>query len=257
MKHWWPLITLASVLVAAMAALYIAGYRIGPSITLIKTRTLTVTGLSDGAAVFADYAPRGESKGNTLSIELVPGPHTILVTAQNYAAWTGLVTVPKGTDSSIAALLVPKAVSGTLLSGEAAHAARTLIDHATLPTEAQPLSMANGCALVFVSAENNTVVAAPTTTPACTPPSYLCASGTCEKTLIFTPPSRPSALFAYPGRQDALLVLIGQDLYALSLDPREPRTFTRVLHGIDPRAAVEPDGTIVVADQSSVYTLSL
>ncbi|HFC10888.1 MAG TPA: hypothetical protein ENJ75_01695 [Candidatus Kaiserbacteria bacterium] len=236
---------------------YNAGYRIGPNISLVKTRSLTITNLPEHSHIFTDYAPRGESIKSTLSIPLVPGTHMVLVTSQNYFPWTTLVTIPDNKNIKVRALLVPKAVSGTLLKGSEAKTALSYIENQTLPTIDKPLTLANGCALVSLSKDKRTIIATPTTTPSCTPPVYLCASGTCAPTIIYSPKIPPTAILAYPKHTDAFLVLVGKNLYALSLDPRSPRTFARVLHGISPKVASEKDGTVVVSDQSSVYTISL
>ena len=257
MKHWWLVIVLAIILTVSVGIGYAAGYRIGPNITLVKTRTLTITDLPAGASVFADYAPRGESAGGPFSMAIVPGAHTILVSAPNYSPWASIVQVPEGADATVQALVVPKAVSGTLLSGTPADEARALIKDAVLPTEEHPLVLAHGCALVSLAQDGKTLIAAPTTPPACAPPPYLCVNGSCAKTVVYSAAASPSAIVAYPGRQDALLMQIGQNIFALSLDPRDPRTFVSVLHGIAPHMAARPDGTVVVSDQSSVYTLDL
>lgn len=255
MKHWWLVITLFSLLLISVGTLYAQGYRIGPNISLVKTRTLTITDLPKGASIFVDYAPRGESNGSTMQIALVPGTHTLLVSAQNYSPWAKIVTLPENTNGTVRALMVPKALSGTLLSGAAAKKAREIIAHATLPTKKDPLVLAGGCALVSVSA--NEIIATPVTTATCTPPPYFCVKSSCAQTIILSPKQTLSALVTYPHRHDALVALIGKNIYAFSLDPRAPRTFVSILHGIAPKMGVRADGTVVVADQSSVYTLSL
>lgn len=255
MRHWWFVITLFSLLVISVGTLYAQGYRIGPNISLVKTRTLTITDLPKGASIFADYTPRGKSNGSIVHIELVPGDHTLIISAPNYSPWTKIVTVPEDTSSTVQALMVPKALSGTLLSGTAAKEARKLVVSATLPSSKKPLVLAGGCALVSVS--DNKIIAAPVTTATCVPPPYFCVNDSCAKTIILSPTHKILALVAYPRHSDALIALIGKDIYAFSLDPRAPRTFVSVLHGIAPKMAIRPDGTVIVTDQSSVYTLSL
>ncbi len=256
-KLWWAIIVL-SILITSVASIgYVNGYRIGPNITLIKTHTLTITDIPVGAYVFADYAPRGKSSGNTFSIPLVPGTHMILVTAKNYSPWTSLVTVPDDTDTKVQALTVPKDVSGDLLSGDSARKAREIIAKEKLPSLTQPLILDEGCVLISVNTENNDIIATPTTTPECAPPKYFCINGTCATTVIYSPKIAPVSVIAYPKRQDALIMLIGKNLYAISLDPRNPRTLSLILHGIAPHVATLPNGDVVVSDQSSVYTLNL
>lgn len=255
MKHWWFVITLSLLVVISVGTLYAQGYRIGPNISLVKTRTLTITDLPKGASIFVDYTPRGKSNGDTAHIELVPGNHTLLVSAQNYSPWTKIFTMSEDTNSTVRALMVPKALSGTLLSGSAAQKARKIIAKAILPSNKKPLLLAGGCALVSVL--DNKIIATPTTTPTCAPPPYFCVNNSCAKTIILSPSHKILSLVAYPNRGDALIALIGKNIYAFSLDPRAPRTFVSILHGISPRMAIRSDGVVVVEDQSSVYTLSL
>ncbi|HQU08073.1 MAG: hypothetical protein B7X04_03610 [Parcubacteria group bacterium 21-54-25] len=256
-RYLFPGVIITSVaLVVLLGVGYMMGYRLGPGITLVKTHTLTITDLPVNATVFTDYTSRGTTATSTMTANLIPGTHTLLASATGYWPWSTIVTVPDNKNVVANAFLVPKITNGTLLSGSAAQAARTLVAHQTLPTAAHPLLMADGCALVSVT-DINQIVAVPTTTPSCTPPPYLCIGGTCATTVILSPVAQPTAVVPYPGRQDALLIGIDKTIYALSLDPRSPRTFAPILRGIAPRIAVQPDGTVVVVDQSTVYQLTL
>lgn len=255
-KQWWLVISLFSILVISVGSLYAAGYRIGPNISLVKTYTLTITDIPKGSSVFADYAPRGKSTENSMVINLMPGNHTILVSSKNYSPWAGLVTVPNDSNATVKALMIPKSISGTLLTGKQAKAARAVISKSKLPTKEEPLRLADGCALVYVSSSNE-IVASPVTTQSCTPPPFLCIDNSCANTVIFPKTKKLTSLLVFPNRKDALLAIIGQNIFAMSLDPRSPRTFVSVLHGIAPKMNARRDGTVVVSDQSSVYTLSL
>ncbi len=256
LKQWWLVISLFSILVISVGSLYAAGYRIGPNISLVKTYTLTITDIPKDSSVFADYAPRGKSIENFMTINLMPGNHTILVSSKNYSPWAGLVTIPSNANATVRALLIPKSISGTLLTGVSAKKARLAISKSKLPTIGKPLSLSGGCALVYVSSSNE-IVARPVTTQTCTPPPFLCIDNSCAKTVIFPKTKKLTSLLVFPNRKDALLAIIGQNIFAISLDPRAPRTFVSVLHGIAPKMNTLSDGTVVVSDQSSVYTLSL
>ncbi len=256
-KLWW-VVTLLLVIFFGLAVIgYINGYRISSNITIVKVQTLTITDIPENSSVFADYALRGKSSGGAFSLSLVPGDHLMLVTAQNHYPWTALITVPDNSNTKVRALVVPKEASGTLLYGKAREDALSLITNEKLPTPSKPLVLANGCALLSITDGTGTIVATPTTTPKCSPPKYLCINNSCATTIVYSQKNTPKAVIAYPNRQDAFLILSGKDLYAVSLDPRNPRTFVHMLHGIAPSIATLPNGNVVVSDQSSVYILNL
>ena len=246
----------SAVFVLLLGGGYLMGYRVGPGITLVKTHLLTITNLPRGASVFTDYAPRGTSEASTMHITLVPGQHTVLISAKGYWPWDHVVTVPNNTNATVHALMVPKVTSGTLLSGAKAKAARERVAAQTLPSATKPLVLENGCALISLT-DTNQIIATPTTTPSCTPPPFLCVGGTCAPTVILSPVKKPTTIVPYPHREDALLIAIGKTVYALSLDPRTPRTFAPVLKGIAPQLTTEQNGTVVVVDKSAAYRLAL
>ncbi len=252
---FWGIVSLSVVFLLALGTGYALGYRIGPGITLVKVRSLTITHLVPGATVFIDRSSRGTAATSTMTLALVPGHHAVLISAPNTWPFSTIVTIPENKNATLAAFLIPHTPNGTLLEGPAAKTARAAVAHTALPTITHPLVMENGCALVSVNTANQ-IIAAPTTTPACTPPPFLCLDNSCAPTIVFSPKEKPTAVLPYPGRQDALLVGIGKVIYALSLDPRSPQTFAPLLQGISPRIATDTQGTVVV-DQSAAYKLTL
>lgn len=253
---FWGVIILSTVFISLLGIGYMTGYRLGPGITLVRVHELHITNLPVGANVFTDYASRGFSATTTMNIVLVPGAHDVIVSKKGFWPWRTIATIPEDKDATVRALLIPKIVTGTLLQGTEAKVAGALAKETTRPSVQNPLVLENGCALVSVS-DTNKIIATPVTTSTCTPPRFLCVGNTCAPTVIFSPVSKPTSVVSYPGRKDALLVGIGKIVYALSIDPRNPRTFAPILHGIAPRLVVMPSGMVVVVDQSAVYQLAL
>lgn len=259
LRYIYPGVIIASVVFLILLGVgYFSGYRIGPGITLVKTHTLTITNLPNGATVFTDYATRGTTSTSTMKVSLVPGTHTVLISANDYWPFSTIVTVPENANATVRVFMVPKTVAGTILHGKEASAAKKLVAKQTLPTAKDPLIMGNGCALISVTAMRQ-IIATPTTTPSCTPPPFLCidSNGKCATTIIFSPTQKPTDVLPYPGRQDALLISIGKTIYAFSLDPRNQPHGVPVLSGISPRMALTAKGTVVVVDQSTAYQLTL
>jgi hypothetical protein len=241
-----------------LASLYGAGYRLLPGPSLQRVGTLTLTNLPLNTAVFADQVLVTTTKrvGDT-KLELVPGGHTIIVAAPNDFPWNTVLSVVSGKDTVANPILVGYKPNAIALTGDELAAAFSAVASTTLPTSAHPLRLAGGCAAVYV--ENNRVLADATTTPgaACTTPAFLCTGATCTSTIIFSPTEPMTAVLAFPGRQDALIIQLGRVLYALALDPRDPRYFAPILTGVNPQTGALPDGTIVVRNNAAAYKLKL
>ena len=153
--------------------------------------------------------------------------------------------------------MIPIAISGTLLEESEKPEALAALRAAKLPTPALPLTVGEGCSLISVSVSHNAIVGEPSSDPSCTPPPYLCAGGTCGETILYSPLDTIRSVLPYPKRTDTLLVAFGKNIYALEIDPLNPRTFIPVLSGTSPSFARLKDDSIVVSDGSSVFRLSL
>ncbi|MBU6323382.1 MAG: hypothetical protein KGI41_03120 [Patescibacteria group bacterium] len=239
--------------------IYSLGYRLAPGPSIMKAYTLTVSGLPAGAVVYADSIRNTVAKDGLARLTLTPGNHAIIVEASGYWPWNELVPI-RAQDASVPAIMVPvpKAgvVPGTLLSGAAADAAKKLVADAALPSSDAPLPLAGGCAKTYVS--DNRIIADPVEGSAsCTPPAYLCEASACSPTVIFSPVDTLRSVVPFPGRDDALLVAVGGSVYALELDPLDPRYFAPAYAGTAPALAARKDGSVVVEDKGAVYSLAL
>jgi len=261
MKSHWTLTVLIALILALLGGVYLAGYRVGPGLSLVKTRELTINDLYPGTTIYADLTPRGTvaSSSSSFSLTLTPGQHSILVNAGGYNPWEGLVTVPEDADVRVSAFLipiVPETVKPVELAGTDATNALKTISATQLPTEASPLSLLGGCASVYVS--SNRVLAVGTTSPACAAVPYLSVSeGSSTPTVIFSPVDTMRSVVAYPERSDALVVAVGTQIYAIALDPRTPQTFAKLISGAAPMLAEGSDGTVVIEDAGHAYSLKL
>lgn len=235
---------------------YASGYRLGPGLVLTKEQQVIITNIPNDAKVFSDLAPRKNVQNNIITISLIPGNHTLLVSAKGYWPWKYMVNVPENRSVTVRAFLIPQIPKGVLLSGSKRKVAEKKIKASVLTSKNKPLLFANICMSLSVS--NNQVIATPlTTSSSCTPPPYLCLNDTCAPIIIFSSGKKISRLMKYPGRNDAILLEINNTIYALSIDPRSPRTFAPLLKGIHPIIAPGVGNNLLIQDENTVYQLTL
>ncbi len=235
---------------------YASGYRLGAGLVLTREQQVIITDIPNDARVFSDYALHTNIRNHTISISLVPGNHMLLASAKGYWPWKYLVSVPEDKSITIRAFLIPHVPKGKILSGTERLRAKEKIAEVVLPTSTQPLTFTKKCMSLAIS--GNQVIATPFSHPSsCTPPQYLCSENTCSPTIIFSSPKKITRLIPYPGRDDAILIEIGNTIYALSIDPRAPRTFAPLLKGISPLIAQGKNNTLLVQDERTIYQLTL
>lgn len=253
-RFWWAIILL--VLIIVIGGGYASGYRVAPG-GIARVGTLTLTDMPAGTKIFIDQSLSGTAtSGQSFNEQLVPGNHTVIVNTANDFPWSSIVRIESGQVTKVDPLLVQMNVKEVALFGAEAKAGATAIATAKLPTVQSPLKMQGGCAVVYVH-NNQVIEAAATSTPGCTPPAYLCMSGSCDPTIIFSPVTPLTNLFPYPGRQDAVLVGFDNGLYALSLDPTNPQFFAPIVRGTNPKFGQLSDGSIVVGVGTSILKLLL
>ncbi len=239
-----------------LTGMYMSGYRIGPGLVLTKEQQIIITNLPNNAQVFLDYAPRGIAHNHTLTLSLVPGNHTILASAKTYWPWKHFIVVPENKSITVRAFLIPQVPKGIILTSIKKDNAEKKIDATVLPNNTHPLNFINKCISLTVS--RNQIIATPIEkSSSCTPPSYLCIDNTCKPTVVFSSAQKISGVIPYPGRNDAIIISIGKNIYALSIDPRSPRTFAPLLKGIAPKIASGENETLLVRDEKTVYQLTL
>jgi hypothetical protein len=250
------LLAILILIIVIAAGAYLFGYRVGPNLTFAHVGVLALTDLPTGTTVYVDDVTHGTTTAtSTKNVELVSGDHTVIVSLTGDYPWNDLVAITSGKTTSINPIFVRMQPDATLLTGTAKAEAIARVASTTLPTEASPLTLANGCAHVYVS--NNQVIADAVNAPGCTPPPYLCLSGKCASTIIYSPVIALGAVLPYPGRQDAILVGLDNVLYALALDPRSPQFFAPVLTAINPVFGELSNGTLVVKNGTVVFSVKM
>ncbi|HEC94066.1 MAG TPA: hypothetical protein ENI56_01685 [Candidatus Kaiserbacteria bacterium] len=249
-------IAISGLFMLILFAGYTAGYRLGAGLVLTREQEVIITNIPNDAKIFSDYALRTGILNNTISISLIPGNHMLLASAKGYWPWKYMVTVPESKSITVRAFLIPRVPKGKILNGNERLLAKKKIASVVLPTPAQPLTFTNEC--MSLATSGNQVIATPLPpSSSCTPPPYLCSKNTCSPTIIFSSAKKITGLIPYPGRDDAILIEIGNTIYALSIDPRAPRTFAPLLKGISPRMAQGKDNTLFVQDEKTIYQLTL
>jgi hypothetical protein len=233
---------------------YMTGFRPGPGLTVVRVGTLIVTDLPKGSSVYVDQAPRGTtSQAQSLSVDLVPGTHTIIVDVPNEEPWEKIVTITSSKSTTVSPILVPKTPDPKKVTGSEATNAALLISRTKLPNDSTPLHM--DCADVFAS-DNRVIVQAATTTPGCVSPEYLCTEGSCAPTIVFAPTATLHSVIPFPDRTDALIVAAGDWVYAIGLDPRSPQYFAPILHGNSPLVAPASSTMFYISDLGHLYSIT-
>ena len=263
-KKYLPVL-LVGVLLVILAAGYLMGYRPGPGLSVVHTGTLIVTGLPDASILYVDQEKQSTSGAAGFArMNLVPGSHTIIVAAPNAIPWEELVAIHSNQDTSVSPVLVPTELTQTPVETDKAPLARAVLQGDWLPTPASWLKLP--CVDIYV--ENNRVLArvASTTgetssastspkTPGCTPPPFLCESGTCAPTVVLAPRETVHGVIPFPGRSDTIIVAFGSSLIAIEIDPRNPQFFAPLLHGTTPYRIAPSDLShiLVSAGGNPVY----
>lgn len=245
-----PVLWGAGALILIVLAFYFAGFRIGPGLSLVRVGTLVLTEVPADASVYVNSKLRSvTSSAGDYRVRLTPGVHTVIVAVPDTTPWQDALTVPSNGTVSIKPILIPNRPDGDLLLGEARAAARRVVDANALPTEAKPLSA--GCTDVFVSQNRILGKAA----AGCeTPPDYLCTDGDCGTVELFAPVERITSVALFPGREDALFFTIGDGVYALDIDPREPRFFAPFVRSVLPRIANGTSTNLLLSFDDKAYS---
>lgn len=253
-RHW--LLFLVLLFVVVLLSGYGAGFRPGPGLTVVRVGTLTITGLVPGTAVYTDLASRGIANASSFTVALVPGTHTVIVSAPNDEPFEQTVFITSNQTTTLSPILVPQKPTPLVLGGAAAASANMLIAHTVMPTLAASLPV--GCAAVYVM--DNHVIAAPaTSTPNCsTPPDYLCTNGSCAPTIVYAPTTPVRSVIPFPGRTDAVIVATGASVNVVGLDPRYPQYFAPVIKAVSPAIGAATTSTgFYVADSGNTYFIGL
>jgi len=255
LKRWWLLIAIVVIIVAIMG-FNMAGFRLGPGLSIVRVGTLVIEDLPTDASIYVDEIYNRRTAGGEARITLLPGSHTIIVSLDGHQPWNELVSVESDLETRVSPIIVPVKFAGRILAADEVAAGRALIQQAVLPTAAKPLALEGGCALVSVN--GNRIIASAATTDSCTPPPYLCTEDACGPTVIFTPVEKIYSVIQYPGREDTLVVSVGNTLFILELDPREPEFFAPILsRNSAPKAAAWSESSIVVQSGTDFFEVRL
>jgi hypothetical protein len=249
-----PPLLVALVLILILVGAYGLGYRVGPGLTLMKIGTVVLTDLPIGASVYVNQAFHKTATESLMRVSLLPGAQNFLIGTEDYYPWNELVTVPSGSDIAVKPIFIAKSAKETMLHDLDRERGELLLSQMELPTKESPLKVAGGC--VAISMQGSQLIAEATTTEGCTPPPYMCSDGTCEPVLLFTPHEALRAVIPFPGRDDTVIITLGKTIYALEVDPREPRFFAPILREHLPNIAPWSENAIVIEEAGAVFTVT-
>lgn len=257
-KDYWA-VTLFGVVLFAGIILFTIGWRIGPNGSPVLVGTLVIENAPTGTYAYLDEIRRVVAHDGIVRTELMPGSHSVIVDAPGMQPWNEVFTVVSGQETKLVPLFIPKEPSLRILKGAEREAARISMLRSMPPTKAAPLTLLEGCAEVYTV--QNRLVADPVVTPSCTPPEYLLCPAEeggvrdlpCpSSTVIFPSSQRIDSVAPFPGRDDALLVAAGTNVYVLELDPRYPQFIAPLLKGERVRVTGTATSTLL-SDQERIY----
>lgn len=249
----YGLLWVVILLLAALLGGYTAGYRVGPGLSIVKAGTLVIPNLPANTSIYVDSKLRSVVRdGGEYHTRLVPGTHAVIVDALNMTPWHEAVTLAADGATTVSPVLIATSPSGTILKGPERDAALAAIAGTKIPTELAPLRA--GCTDVYVS--QNRLIGR--LAPGCTPvPAYLCEAGECAATVLLEPVDTITSVVLYPERTDTLLFTVGDWIYVLDIDPREPRFFTPYLRRNAPLLGPATAEGILIRDEKHVYQFTI
>ncbi|KND52062.1 MAG: hypothetical protein ABA06_02240 [Parcubacteria bacterium C7867-001] len=232
-----------------------AGYRIGPSLSIVKIGTLVIDDLKPGSSIFIDETESLTSTGGSESVTLLPGSHRIIVSQGTNQPWNELVTIVSDGTTHVRPIFVERHPKERVLDAKEAQRAFSLMWSTMLPTKEKPLTMAGGCASVY--ARQNRVIAEVASSTSCTVPEYLCQNGVCNPTIIFSANEEITSVLAFPKRDDALIIATKDRAFVLELDPRQPAFFAPLTHGDNVHVLPWTAQSIVVTTGNEAHEIPL
>lgn len=260
LRDYWA-ITLLAALFALTLSLFLLGWRLGPGGLPVRASMLLIKGVPSGTYVYVDETRRHiVAENGETSLWLTPGMHTVIVDAPEMQPWNELFPVVSGENVTLSPILIAKKPEFPALHGEARDAAARALYFPHLPTKIAPLTLAGGCASIYIA--NNRILADATSTPTCAAPEYLLCPAEeggvrdlpCpSSTVIFSASDRLDSVVAYPGREDALLVAAGSSIFVIELDPRSPQFIAPLLKGDRVRVGSTASSSAILSDQKNVY----
>lgn len=247
---WWAVVLFILVLAGGFAL----GYRVGPGLSIVKAGTLVLTDLPASTSIYVDTKLRATVReGGEYRTRLVPGVHTIIVDSEGHTPWQDAVVITSDEVATKAPVMLLTRPDGTVLRAEERAAAIRTIDQQRLPTVTAPLTA--GCTDIYV-AQNRIMGRAVAGCEA--PADYLCEAGDCSApTVLFAPVETITSLIAFPGRTDTLLFTIGDFVYALDIDPRDPRFFAPFIRTSMPKVGQGAAGELLLKDEDNAYSFTL
>lgn len=256
LKTYWILLCVLLFLIGISVA-YTFGYRLDQA-GITRVGSVTISPLPEGAAVYIDQSERVVPTNGSVELALLPGAHQLILDVPGHQPWNEVITVAPGGNTVLSPLIVKTTPGRSIVVGRDQESAQRVITALTLPTKEAPLVLEQGCAQVYF--ENGRILAELATSTCTHIPAYLsCAqdTGVCAPTIVFSPRDIPYAIFAYPGRDDALVVAAGTLVYVIEIDPREPQFFAPLYKGELTGAAPLSSTTIGIANGSQIIVLSL
>jgi hypothetical protein len=250
-----PAVLILFVTILLLIGAFLLGYRVGPGLSIVQIGTVTLTELPAGTTIYVNEVLAETPRESEAVLKLIPGTHSVLLGWDEYYPWTELVEVPSGGQISLKPILIKKSAEEETLHDADRVEAERAIDELPLPTKEAPLVRYAGCVGIYV--ENGDLIASPLD-PSCAPVPFLCFEGECGPTFVLPGGNEAvRAVIPFPGREDALIIALGQSIYAVEVDSRAPQFVAPILREHLPEIAPWNETSFVVRDRNAVFSVIL
>jgi len=175
----------------------------------------------------------------------------VIIDVPGFYPWNEMVSVTKNESTILKPVLVRVTPDSREVPLEKAIQLRQI--GSSIPTIDKPMELPDACVSIYESFGR--IVAAPM--DGCQPPSYLCTSGVCEATVVFTPKDRLRTVTNFHGRSDALVVAAGTTVTVVEIDPHAPQFLAPLFQGEAPRVINLGPNELTVIDRSKTYLITL
>ncbi|MBU0749976.1 PEGA domain-containing protein [Patescibacteria group bacterium] len=249
-KRFWPWI-LVFTFSALVVWVYLSGWRVGLDPLVYRNGSVAVSNLPLGSTIYVDQTRRHTGVSGTADTHLPDGEHTVIIDSPGFYPWNEMVSVKKNERTVLKPILVRVTPDMREVPLDKSMQLRQI--GSPIPTFDKPMNLPDNCISVYESFGR--IIAAPM--EGCEAPAFLCTSGVCEPTVVFTPKDRLRAITNFHGRSDVIVVASGTTVTVVELDPHTPQFLAPLYQGDAPRVINLSPNSLTVIDRSKTFLITL